>query len=119
MGLSEAHRGRTLVRMLRFDFQTFRANPGAGLGGLYQQLTGRPSWPIKAALFAGVTVIVVPLVFLALAGLTVGLAVFVVSSLIARVIAWISGDSRSGDPSSGGDGGRRNVRILKDQRNDV
>jgi len=112
-------------------------------GGFYQQVTGRPVWPVRVALLSAGAVVIVPLVLIVLAGLMVGLAVYFAGSLIAKAGAWFTGtpasptaaqnpngfgnserDSRgdsggsSGGDSGGGSGGggddlRENVRVIQ------
>ncbi len=70
-------------------------------------LGGRPAWVTRAALTAGMLVIVVPLVLLTLAALLVGTLVFAVLS----AVAWLIGQFSGVGPRS--DDGRRNVRVIE------
>jgi len=107
--------------MIRINFRDMRSDPRAGFGNLYRQVTGRPSWPLKIALLIGSLVVVVPLVVLAIAGLVVGVAVFIVLSLVARLLEALglaSSPAEStparNDPPYNTDG-RENVHVLKDE----
>ncbi|MCC6681152.1 MAG: hypothetical protein IT445_09670 [Phycisphaeraceae bacterium] len=68
---------------------------------------GRPAWVTRAALTAGVLVIVVPLVLLTLAAVLVGALVFATLS----AVAWLLGQFSGVGPRA--DDGRRNVRIIE------
>jgi len=71
----------------------------------------RPGWVMRGALLAGALVVVVPLVLVTVAAVLVGAAVFVALSLVAHVVSLFSG--RGGAARTGGDDGRRNVRVME------
>ncbi|MEE9211400.1 MAG: hypothetical protein V3U29_01980 [Phycisphaeraceae bacterium] len=87
-------------------------------GSWYHRIERQPGWVSRIAVTAAVLVVVVPLVLLALAAITVGLVVFVTLGLIAQLVVMVRGVFvRGGMPSvaSGASGGgRRNVRVLRD-----
>ncbi len=88
---------------------TFTESSGRGFGRWVIWLRHGPPWPLKWAIFCGFAAMVVPLAVLALLGLVVGFAVFVVLSIIDR----IGGLFRGGKAGSPGDeAGRSNVRVI-------
>ena len=81
--------------------------PGRWVGYAVSQ----PSWVTRLALIAMVLVVVVPLAMLALAGLAVGLVVFVTLGLVARVVMMVRSALGRLRPTGRGDG-RNNVRVI-------
>lgn len=71
---------------------------------------GTPVWVFKAALLAGLAVVVLALALLGLAALLVGGVVFVVLAAAARANAWLRG--LVGRVTRSGDDGRVNVRVI-------
>lgn len=93
--------------MWQTDFSTKH-----GVNRAFEQVTGRPGWVAKASLLAAGLVVVVPLVLLALAGLIVGIVVFVTLGLIAQIILSTGMLLDGLFKGSGGSDGRRNVRVI-------
>ena len=90
--------------MWRFDYDNMRGYPG--FEGVYQRVTGRPSWVSRWAFIAAAIIVIVPLCVLALAGIIVGTVVFVTLGLVAQVMTLVRtglGSLRKSD--------RQNVRI--------
>jgi len=85
-----------------------------GLNNLFERATGRPGWVAKASLIAAGLVVAVPLVLLALAGLIVGIVVFVTLGLIAQIIMSVGLliDGLFKPAAGSGADGRRNVRVI-------
>lgn len=88
-----------------------RFEKGAGPGQWFNRAAGQPNWVTKWALIAAVVVIVVPLMVLAMAGLAVGLVVFVTLALIVRIAVIVRTAVGGLWPARGSDG-RRNVRVI-------
>jgi len=88
-----------------------RFDNGTGPGQWFNYVIGQPNWVAKWALIATVAVIVVPLMVLAIAGLAVGLVVFVALALIVRIAVIIRTVFDGLWPGSRSDG-RRNVRVI-------
>ncbi|MEM1209471.1 MAG: hypothetical protein AAF586_11625 [Planctomycetota bacterium] len=84
-------------------------------GPTFQRVRRQPGWVARLALTAALLVVVVPILILVAAALLVAAAVFVVGSLIARVLALFSigGGSRPVAPRPAGDDGRENVRVIR------
>ena len=80
-------------------------------GRWLRYVAAQPNWAAKWSLVAAVLVIVVPLAVLALAGLTVGIVVFVILATIMRLASIVRVAARSVWPG-GSDGGRRHVRVV-------
>jgi hypothetical protein len=93
--------------MWRADFTT-----NQGLNRLFERATGRPGWVAKASLIAAGLVVAVPLVLLALAGLIVGIVVFVTLGLIAQIIMSVGLLLDGLFKSPAASDGRRNVRVI-------
>jgi uncharacterized BrkB/YihY/UPF0761 family membrane protein len=93
--------------MWRTDFNTKH-----GVNHVFEQVTGRPGWVGKASLLAAGLVVVVPLVLLALAGLIVGIVVFVTLGLIAQIIMSVGMLLDGLFKSPTGSDGRHNVRVI-------
>lgn len=90
------------------------------LGAMHRRLTGRAAWPMLAAVGCGVLVLVVPVVLALLAGLTVGLVVYVIGSAIAKVGDLLTGGGSGGSASAertvspvSGNDLRENVRVVR------
>jgi hypothetical protein len=104
---------------MNFDFdwkQRVRDDPR--FGGYYRVVADRPSWVTRAAIFAVVLVVVVPLVLLTLAAVLVGAVVFTVLGAVAWVlhrIRLLTGavprPERRTPASTEGD--RENVRVIR------
>ncbi len=88
-----------------------RFDKGTGPGQWFNCAAGQPNWVIKWALIAAVVVIVVPLMLLAMAGLAVGLVVFVALALIVRIAVIIRTAIGGLWPARSSDG-RHNVRVI-------
>ncbi|MCC7204658.1 MAG: hypothetical protein IT441_06235 [Phycisphaeraceae bacterium] len=71
---------------------------------------GTPMWVFKAALLAGLTVVVLALAMLGLAALLVGGVVFIVLAAAARANAWLRGLVQRVTRRDGQ--GRVNVRVI-------
>ena len=101
--------------MRRFDFQHFRQDPR--FDGWYRRVSTQPGWVVRAALFAMVLIVAVPLALFVLAALFMGVVVFVLLSLVVRIV-WFVQDllgrgKRVLRPSTYSDG-RRNVRVIRE-----
>ena len=80
-------------------------------GRWYVGVERQPSWVVKAAAIAGVLVIVVPVVLLTLAALVVAGLVFLVGSLLARILRLFGNPMRE-PVRYPADDGRENVRVI-------
>ena len=89
-----------------------RFENGAEPNSRLRYALSQPGWVTKWALAAAAVVVVVPLAMLALAGLVVGLVVFVTIGLLARVVAIVRTAFGGLWPNSSRRDGRDNVRVI-------
>ncbi len=95
--------------MMRFTF----LNEDERFGPWIRRAQSQPGWVTQFAVLAMVLVVAIPLALIALAAILVGMMVFVVLSLIARLLRGLQVLTGT-KPSSVAqpEGGRRNVRII-------
>ena len=73
----------------------------------YERLDRSPGWVNRIAVTAAVLTVVLPLVLLALAALVVGVIVFTLLSIVARLLALLAGGGAAVPD------GRVNVRVVR------
>jgi MFS superfamily sulfate permease-like transporter len=76
------------------------------------QMSRYPAWVTRTAILCAMAVIVIPVMLLIVAGLLVGVLVFAVLSLVARVMELFGGSG--GAVGTADEPLRRNVQVIED-----